>query len=67
MVAVSVITGKADYYDAFVCYVHSDFWFVRQLMRMMEEVHGMKLCVIERDLMPGTSRYTAIAKLMEDR
>ena len=60
-------TGIREYFDAFVCYTSENFSFVKQMMMMLEGRHGLKLCITNRDLMPGTAKYTTIAKLIEER
>lgn len=60
-------TGVPEYFDAFVCYTHQDFEFVRQMMHKLETVHGLKLCIVSRDLMPGCAEYVIMAKLIQER
>jgi hypothetical protein len=38
-------------YDVFVCYSSEDsMWVLRELMPVLEEQHGMRLCISERDI-----------------
>lgn len=62
-----VETGIPEYFDAFVCYSHTDFDWVRTMMIELENKKGLKLCIPGRDLMAGTSKYSAIAQLIKDR
>jgi hypothetical protein len=41
-------------YDVFVCYSNEDLMWVRMwLMPVLEEQHGMRICIYERDFIPG--------------
>ncbi|CAI9724509.1 myeloid differentiation primary response 88-like isoform X1 [Octopus vulgaris] len=63
-----VISGTTTYYDAFVCYAKNDLWFVQQMITKLESPpHNLKLCIVDRDVIPGSSKHTINAKLIEDR
>ncbi|GAB1598482.1 myeloid differentiation primary response protein MyD88-like [Argonauta hians] len=63
-----VLTGSTTYYDAFICYAKNDLWFVQQMITKLESPpHNLKLCIVDRDVIPGSSKYTINAKLIEDR
>ena len=48
----SDLTGKE--YDAFICYSHHDYhWVIKELQPVLENHHGYKLCIHERDFEPG--------------
>ncbi|ELT91256.1 hypothetical protein CAPTEDRAFT_182573 [Capitella teleta] len=61
------VDGDLEYFDAFVCYTHSDFEWLRTMMFEMEKKRGLKLCIIGRDLIGGTCKYSAISKLIKER
>ena len=63
----SVETGVVELFDAFVCYSYPDMNFVKQMIQHLEGIHGLKLCIHARDLLPGTSKHTVTAKLIEER
>ena len=54
-------------FDAFVSYCHDDMNFVREMIRMLEKVHNLKLCINARDLLPGASEHFVTARLIADR
>nr|AQY56781.1 myeloid differentiation factor 88 [Sepiella japonica] len=63
-----VDTGQESFYDAFVCYSSCDLWFVMQMIEKLEAPpHKLKLCIVDRDVIPGASMHTVNAKLIEDR
>lgn len=68
MTLEDVDTGQESYYDAFVCYSSCDLWFVMEMIKKLEAPpHKLKLCIIDRDVIPGASKHTVNAKLIEDR
>nr|UCK81535.1 myeloid differentiation primary response protein MyD88 [Arenicola marina] len=62
-----VETGLPEYFDAFVCYTHDDILFVKEMTKMLEDRHGLRLCIPERNVVPGCSHYTTISYLIEKR
>ena len=67
IIYITVNSGQTTYFDAFVSYCHDDFPFVQEMIRMLETVHGLKLCVNARDLLAGASTYFVTARLIADR
>ena len=55
-------------FDAFICYCQNDFDFVFEMIRQLEETdHKLKLCVFDRDVLPGTCVWTITSELIERR
>lgn len=57
-----------ELFDAFICYCHNDFDFVFEMIRQLEQTdHNLKLCVFDRDVLPGTCVWTIASELIEKR
>ncbi|MEQ2185676.1 Myeloid differentiation primary response protein MyD88, partial [Goodea atripinnis] len=55
-------------FDAFICYCQSDFAFVHEMIRELEQtVYKLKLCVFDRDVLPGSCVWTITSELIERR
>ncbi|XP_055037277.1 myeloid differentiation primary response protein MyD88 [Misgurnus anguillicaudatus] len=55
-------------FDAFICYCQSDFQFVHEMIRQLEQAeYNLKLCVFDRDVLPGTCVWTITSELIERR
>ncbi|KAG7259524.1 hypothetical protein CRUP_014150 [Coryphaenoides rupestris] len=61
------ITMKEDeMFDAFICYCQSDFQFVHEMIQQLEQTEvKLKLCVFDRDVLPGSCVWTITAELIE--
>ena len=64
---ISVRTGQPEYFDAFVCYAAEDISFVKQLINILEEQNGLKLCIRHRDITLGSASNPAISFLISRR
>ncbi|GAA6087331.1 myeloid differentiation primary response protein MyD88, partial [Tachysurus ichikawai] len=57
-----------EMFDAFICYCQSDFQFVHEMIRQLEQTeYNLKLCVFDRDVLPGTCVWTITSELIELR
>lgn len=55
-------------FDAFICYCQSDFEFVHEMIRELEQTeYKLKLCVFDRDVLPGSCVWTITSELIERR
>jgi len=55
-------------YDAYLLYSDLDWEFVSLVIKELETIRGMKLCIKERDLLPGVQfEHEGISKLIESR
>lgn len=61
------MTGKPEYFDAFVCSSPADVLFVKQLISMLEDEYHRKLCVPDRDLAVGGFKLEDKIKMINDR
>ncbi|XP_029955719.1 myeloid differentiation primary response protein MyD88 [Salarias fasciatus] len=60
--------GAPETFDAFICYCQSDFGFVHEMIRELEQTdHSLKLCVFDRDVLPGSCVWTITSELIEKR
>ncbi|XP_041669778.1 myeloid differentiation primary response protein MyD88 [Cheilinus undulatus] len=60
--------GAPELFDAFICYCQSDFYFVREMIRELEQTeYKLKLCVFDRDVLPGSCVWTITSELIEKR
>uniref|UniRef100_A0A673CLZ9 Myeloid differentiation primary response protein MyD88 n=1 Tax=Sphaeramia orbicularis TaxID=375764 RepID=A0A673CLZ9_9TELE len=57
-----------EMFDAFICYCQSDFKFVHEMIRELEQTeYKLKLCVFDRDVLPGSCVWTITSELIEKR
>ncbi|KAL8164850.1 UNVERIFIED_CONTAM: Myeloid differentiation primary response protein MyD88 [Gekko kuhli] len=57
-----------ELFDAFICYCHRDIEFVQEMIQELEQTeHRLKLCVFDRDVLPGTCVWTITSELIEKR
>ncbi|XP_075403155.1 myeloid differentiation primary response protein MyD88 [Tenrec ecaudatus] len=55
-------------FDAFICYCPSDLQFVQEMIRQLEQTnYRLKLCVSDRDVLPGTCVWSIASELIEKR
>ncbi|XP_044149600.1 myeloid differentiation primary response protein MyD88 [Bufo gargarizans] len=55
-------------FDAFICYCPQDIKFVQEMIRRLEQTeHRLKLCVFDRDVLPGTCLWSITSELIENR
>ncbi|XP_072306992.1 myeloid differentiation primary response protein MyD88 [Eucyclogobius newberryi] len=60
--------GAPELFDAFICYCQSDFTFVHEMIRELEQTeYKLKLCVFDRDVLPGACVWTITSELIERR
>uniref|UniRef100_H3D5D2 Myeloid differentiation primary response protein MyD88 n=1 Tax=Tetraodon nigroviridis TaxID=99883 RepID=H3D5D2_TETNG len=60
--------GTPELFDAFICYCPSDFEFVHVMIRELEQTDfKLKLCVFDRDVLPGSCVWTITSELIEKR
>uniref|UniRef100_A0A8C3G8Y2 Myeloid differentiation primary response protein MyD88 n=2 Tax=Cyclopterus lumpus TaxID=8103 RepID=A0A8C3G8Y2_CYCLU len=60
--------GAPERFDAFICYCQKDFEFVREMIRELEQTeYKLKLCVFDRDVLPGSCVWTITSELIEKR
>ncbi|XP_037382422.1 myeloid differentiation primary response protein MyD88 isoform X1 [Talpa occidentalis] len=55
-------------FDAFICYCPNDIQFVHEMIRQLEQTdYRLKLCVSDRDVLPGTCVWSIASELIEKR
>nr|QIJ55653.1 myeloid differentiation factor 88 [Nibea albiflora]WDE18869.1 MyD88 [Nibea albiflora] len=60
--------GAPEIFDAFICYCQSDMEFVHEMIRQLEQTeYKLKLCVFDRDVLPGSCVWTITSELIERR
>ncbi|XP_074549140.1 myeloid differentiation primary response protein MyD88 isoform X2 [Halichoeres trimaculatus] len=60
--------GAPEFFDAFICYCKSDFEFVHTMIQELEQTeYKLKLCVFDRDVLPGSCVWTITSELIEKR
>ncbi|XP_037135388.1 myeloid differentiation primary response protein MyD88 [Syngnathus acus] len=60
--------GSPELFDAFICYCKSDIKFVHEMIRELEQTHyRLKLCVFDRNVLPGSCVWTITGELIEMR
>ncbi|XP_077410086.1 myeloid differentiation primary response protein MyD88 [Vanacampus margaritifer] len=60
--------GSPELFDAFICYCKSDITFVHEMIRELEQTdHRLKLCVFDRNVLPGSCVWTITSELIEKR
>lgn len=63
-----IILGTPELFDAFICYCKSDFAFVDEMIRELEQTYyKLKLCVFDRDVLPGSCVWSITSELIEKR
>ncbi|KAG8138717.1 putative Myeloid differentiation primary response protein [Naja naja] len=57
-----------ELFDAFICYCQNDIPFVQEMIQELEQAeHKLKLCVFDRDVLPGTCVWSITSELIERR
>ncbi|KAM5158106.1 myeloid differentiation primary response protein MyD88 [Mantella aurantiaca] len=57
-----------EQFDAFICYCAQDISFVQEMIIRLEQTdHNLKLCVFDRDVLPGTCLWSITSELIEKR
>nr|AGF25258.1 myeloid differentiation response protein 88 [Andrias davidianus] len=57
-----------ELFDAFICYCQNDIGFVQEMIRQLEQTDfKLKLCVFDRDVLPGTCVWSITSELIEKR
>ncbi|XP_020826248.1 myeloid differentiation primary response protein MyD88 [Phascolarctos cinereus] len=57
-----------ELFDAFICYCPSDIQFVHEMIQHLEQTDcRLKLCVSDRDVLPGTCIWSITSELIEKR
>uniref|UniRef100_A0A8B9VC92 Myeloid differentiation primary response protein MyD88 n=1 Tax=Anas zonorhyncha TaxID=75864 RepID=A0A8B9VC92_9AVES len=57
-----------ELFDAFICYCQKDLQFVQEMIRELEQTEfKLKLCVFDRDVLPGTCVWSISGELIERR
>ncbi|XP_077479981.1 myeloid differentiation primary response protein MyD88 [Stigmatopora argus] len=60
--------GSPELFDAFICYCKSDIPFVHDMIRELEKTdYKLKLCVFDRNVLPGSCVWTITSELIEKR
>ncbi|XP_042255564.1 myeloid differentiation primary response protein MyD88 [Thunnus maccoyii] len=60
--------GAPELFDAFICYCESDIEFVHEMIRELEQTeYKLKLCVFDRNVLPGSCVWTITSELIERR
>ncbi|XP_049604773.1 myeloid differentiation primary response protein MyD88 [Syngnathus scovelli] len=60
--------GSPELFDAFICYCKSDIKFVHEMIRELEQTnYRLKLCVFDRNVLPGSCVWTITGELIEKR
>ncbi|KAM4606491.1 myeloid differentiation primary response protein MyD88 [Polymixia lowei] len=60
--------GTPELFDAFICYCQNDFKFVHEMIKQLEQTdYRLKLCVFDRDVLPGSCVWTITSELIERR
>jgi len=66
-VVLSVETGRREHFDAFVCYTAEDAPFVHEMIYNLENIHGLKLFIKERNMVAGGADNVLLAELVKSR
>uniref|UniRef100_A0A8C6XLW8 MYD88 innate immune signal transduction adaptor n=1 Tax=Naja naja TaxID=35670 RepID=A0A8C6XLW8_NAJNA len=62
------IGRSPELFDAFICYCQNDIPFVQEMIQELEQAeHKLKLCVFDRDVLPGTCVWSITSELIERR
>jgi len=62
-----VETGRKIYFDAFVCYTADDIDFVKEMLYNLENIHGLSLCLKDRNMVAGGAQNVLLAELIKSR
>ena len=55
-------------FDAFLCYCEADISFVKELIQRLEgNKSKLRLCVFDRDVLPGQCLFSIASELIEHR
>ncbi|KAG8443526.1 hypothetical protein GDO86_012071 [Hymenochirus boettgeri] len=55
-------------FDAFICYCAQDISFVQEMISRLEQTqYKLRLCVFDRDVLPGTCLWSITSELIENR
>nr|XP_054751458.1 myeloid differentiation primary response protein MyD88-like [Lytechinus pictus] len=61
-------SGPPEMFDAYICFAMADLEFVQELRRQLEsKPHNFKLCIDQRDLLPGGSHALVTAEIIKNR
>ncbi|XP_052042961.1 myeloid differentiation primary response protein MyD88 [Apodemus sylvaticus] len=59
---------RPELFDAFICYCPNDIEFVKEMIQQLEQTdYRLKLCVSDRDVLPGTCVWSIASELIEKR
>ncbi|XP_074841253.1 myeloid differentiation primary response protein MyD88 isoform X2 [Carettochelys insculpta] len=62
------IGNMPELFDAFICYCQKDIHFVQEMIRELEQTEfKLKLCVFDRDVLPGSCVWSITSELIEKR
>lgn len=61
------IEGEVEKFDAYVCYCQEDLRFVNKMKKKLEGEYNLKLCIDERDIVPGGCDVSVKAELIKNR
>uniref|UniRef100_A0A4W3HTZ4 Myeloid differentiation primary response protein MyD88 n=1 Tax=Callorhinchus milii TaxID=7868 RepID=A0A4W3HTZ4_CALMI len=65
---IRVKGAMPELFDAFICYCQADIGFVHEMISQLEQSSShLKLCVFDRDVLPGTCVWTIAGELIEKR
>lgn len=64
-----MVSGRGtEIFDAFICYCQKDLQFVQEMIKELEQTEfKLKLCVFDRDVLPGTCVWSISGELIERR
>lgn len=62
-----VESGRRIHFDAFVCYTAADASFVRDMIHNLEDIHGLRLFITERNMVAGGANFVMLAELIKSR
>ena len=60
-------TGRREHFDAFVCYTEVDATFVHEMIYNLENIHGLKLFIKERNMVAGGCNNVQLAEMIKKR
>ncbi|XP_019363480.1 PREDICTED: myeloid differentiation primary response protein MyD88, partial [Gavialis gangeticus] len=60
--------NEPELFDAFICYCQKDIEFVQEMITELEQTEfKLKLCVFDRDVLPGACVWSIASELIEKR